>query len=105
MMLAEMAAFDNLEELIEMTKDLTTFVREAVVEGTAAHKVEKGVWQRVLAMGRQATGQFFQMQGDRGPGCIIMFILPDRPIFPLRRCLRRGLNSVAAPGLRHVHPE
>jgi len=68
MIMAEVAAFDNLEELTEMAKDLTTFVREAVVEGTAAHEVEKGVWQRVLAMGRQATGQFFQMQGDGDVG-------------------------------------
>ena len=34
MIMAEMAAFDNLEELIEMTEDLTTFVREAVVDCT-----------------------------------------------------------------------
>ena len=68
MIMAEVAAFDNLEELTEMAKDLTTFVREAVTEGTAAHEVEKGVWQRILAMGRQATGQFFQMQGDGDVG-------------------------------------
>jgi len=68
MILAEMAALDNLEELMEMAKDLTTLVREAAVEGAAAHKVEKGIWQRVLAMGRQATGQFFQMQGDGDVG-------------------------------------
>ncbi len=68
MIMAEVAAFDNLEELTEMAKDLKTFVREAVVEGTAAHELEKGVWQRVLAMGRQATGQFLQMQGDGDVG-------------------------------------
>ncbi len=61
MIMAEMAAFDNLEKLAEMAEGLATFVRQAAVEGTAAHEVEKGVWQRVLAMGRQATGQFFQM--------------------------------------------
>jgi hypothetical protein len=32
--MAEMAAIDNLEELIEMAKDSTTLVREAVVEGS-----------------------------------------------------------------------
>jgi hypothetical protein len=47
---------------------LATFVQQAAVEGTAAHEVEKGVWQRVLAMGRQATGHFFQMQGDGDVG-------------------------------------
>ena len=68
MIMAEMAAFDNINVLTEMADDLATFVRQAVVEGVAAHEVEKGVWQRVLAMGRQATGQFFQMQGDGNVG-------------------------------------
>ena len=68
MIMAEMAAFDNLGELTELAEDLATFVREAVVEGVAAHEVEKGIWQRVLAMGRQATGQFLQMQGDGDVG-------------------------------------
>ncbi|NQT40227.1 MAG: ISKra4 family transposase [Planctomycetes bacterium] len=68
MIMAEMAAFDNVKELTEMADDLATFVRQAAVEGTAAHEVEKGVWQRVLAMGRQATGHFLQMQGDGDVG-------------------------------------
>ena len=32
------------------------------------HEVERGVWQRILAMGRQATGRFLQMQGDGDVG-------------------------------------
>ena len=68
MIMAEMAAFDNVKELTEMADDLATFVRQAAVEGTAAHEVEKGVWQRILAMGRQATGHFLQMQGDGDVG-------------------------------------
>lgn len=71
MIMAEIATFDNLKELAEMAENLATFVRQAVVEGVAAHEVEKGVWQRVLAMGRQATGQFFQMQGDGDVGEMI----------------------------------
>ena len=64
MIMAEMAAFDNLKELAAMADDLATFVRQTAVQGVAAHEVENGVWQRVLAMGRQATGQFLRMQGD-----------------------------------------
>ena len=75
MILAEMAAFDNLEELAEMAEGLATFVQQAAVEGTAAHEVENGIWQRVLAMGRQATSQFFQMQGDGDVGETIK--MPD----------------------------
>ena len=68
MIIAEMAAFDNVKELTEMTEELATFVQQATVEETAAHEVERGVWQRVLAMGRQATGHFLQMQGDGDVG-------------------------------------
>jgi hypothetical protein len=68
MIMAEMAAFDNAKELAAMADDLETFVRNAVVASTAAHEVEKGVWQRVLAIGRQAMGQFLQMQGDGDVG-------------------------------------
>jgi hypothetical protein len=96
MIMAEMAAFDNLEELIEMTEDLTTFVREAVVEGIAAHEVEIGVWQRVLAMGRQATGQFFQMQGDGDVGETIE--MPDgEELRRLSEPHRRTYRSIFGP--------
>ena len=68
MIMAEVAAFGNLGALAEMAEGLAAFVEQAVVEGVAAHAVEKEVWQRVLAMRRQATGQFFQMQGDGDVG-------------------------------------
>lgn len=55
MMLVEMTAFDNLNELSARADDLTAFVRQATVEGTAANEVEKGVWRRVRAMGRPAS--------------------------------------------------
>ena len=38
MIMAEMAAFDNVKELTEMADDLATFVQRAVVEGTAVHQ-------------------------------------------------------------------
>ena len=68
MIVAEKAAFDNLKDLSAMAGDLASFVQQAAVEGKAAHEVEKGVWERVLAIGRQATGHFFRMQGDGDVG-------------------------------------
>lgn len=64
MIMAEVAAFGKLEKLAEMAEGLGIFVRQAAVEGIAV----KEIWQRVLAMGRQATGQFLQMQGDGDVG-------------------------------------
>jgi hypothetical protein len=68
MIMAETVAFDNVDALSEMGQDLATYVRQAAIEGTAAHEAEKGVWQRILAMGRQATGHFLQMQGEGDVG-------------------------------------
>ena len=55
MKMADVATFDNLEELAEMAEGLTTFVRQAVADGTNAHVAEKEILQRILAMGRQAV--------------------------------------------------
>ncbi len=68
MKMADVATFDNLEELTVMAEGLAAFVQQAAAQGTAAHVMEKDVWQRVLAMGRQAMGQFFQLQGDGDVG-------------------------------------
>jgi hypothetical protein len=96
MIMAEMTAFDNIKELTTMVDDLATFVRQAAVEGTAAHEVEKGVWQRVLAMGRQATGQFFQMQGDGDVGETV--VMPDgQELRRLPEPHRRTYHSIFGP--------
>lgn len=68
MMMTQEAVVGNLTQLIELTEGLQAFVRQAAEEGTAAHEVEREVWQRVLAMGRQAMGQFFHAQGDGDVG-------------------------------------
>jgi hypothetical protein len=96
MIIAEMAAFDNVKELTEMAEELATFVQQATVESTAAHDVERGVWQRVLAMGRQATGHFLQMQGDGDVGETIE--MPDgRKLKRLPEPHRRTYHSIFGP--------
>ncbi len=96
MIMAEMAALDNLGKLSEMAEGLAAFVRQAAVEGAAAHEVEKEIWQRVLAMGRQATGQFFQMQGDGDVGETIE--MPDgKELRRLPEPHRRTYRSIFGP--------
>jgi hypothetical protein len=96
MIMAEMAAFDNVKELTGMADDLATFVRQAAIEGTAVHEVEKGVWQRVLAIGRQATGNFLQMQGDGDVGETIE--MPDgQELKRLPEPHRRTYRSIFGP--------
>ena len=104
MIMAEMAAFDNVKELTEMADDLATFVQQAAVAGTAAHKVEKGIWQRILAMGRQATGHFLRMQGDGDVGEAVE--MPDgREVRRLPEPHRRTYHSIFGPFtlLRYVY--
>lgn len=96
MNMADSAAFDNLEELTEMAENLAAFVRQAAAQGTAAHVVEKDIWQRVLAMGRQAMGQFFQMQGDGDTGEAIE--MPDgKELRRLDEPHRRTYRSIFGP--------
>jgi hypothetical protein len=96
MMMAEMAAFGNVKELTEMGKDLATFVQQAAIDGTAAHEVERGIWQRILAMGRQATGQFLQMQGDGDVGETVE--MPDgKALRRLPEPHRRTYHSIFGP--------
>jgi len=51
------------------TDELFAFARRAAEQGAPAHEVEEGLWARLLALGRQALGQFFHAQGtgDLGP--------------------------------------
>lgn len=96
MIMAETAAFDNIKEMAAMAEDLAAFVQRAAVEGLAAHEAEKGVWQRVLAMGRQATGQFFEMQGDGDVGETVE--MPDgQEVKRLPEPHRRTYQSIFGP--------
>lgn len=96
MMMAEMAAFDNIDDLSAMGADLADFVRQAAADGRPAHEVERGVWERVLAMGRQATGHFFRMQGDGDVGETVE--MPDgRELKRLPEPHRRTYQSIFGP--------
>lgn len=96
MIMAEMAVFGNVEEVAEMASDLAAFVRQAAVEGAAAHEVERGIWQRVLAIGRQATGHFLHLQGDGDMGETIE--MPDgKELKRLPEPHRRTYHSIFGP--------
>ena len=72
MMMTQEVALGNLTKL---AKGLEAFVQQAAEEGFAAHEVEMEIWQRVLAMGRQAMGRFFDTQGEGDVGDSIA--MPD----------------------------
>jgi hypothetical protein len=74
-MFAHGAAIDNPQFLHDLAGELLTYVRTAAAQGTAVHDVERGIWQRVLQMGRTTLGHFFALQGTGDLGDTVT--LPD----------------------------
>lgn len=67
-MIPHAAAKGHPPILAPLVAELTAYVRQAAVAGTPAHEVEGGIWTRVLAVGRQALGLFFHLQGTGDVG-------------------------------------
>jgi hypothetical protein len=59
----EAVASVNGEQLLAQVREMVGYVEQAVEAGRAAHEVEKALWNRVLALGRQATGCASQNAG------------------------------------------
>lgn len=92
-MFSQSPAGHNLEELQAVTMELGQYVQDAAREGVAAHVVEKGIWNRVLEMGRQAFGRFITGQGDGDLG--ETFTMPDgRVLKRLDRTHTRPYQSI-----------
>jgi hypothetical protein len=68
MMMAQNATEGKLKRYEEAAQELFDYARQAATEGTPIHAVERGIWQRVLQMGRQALGEFLACQGDGDVG-------------------------------------
>ena len=74
-MFLENATDCKFNELDKLTTALSRYVHEAACEGRAIHAVERGIWTRVLELGRQALGRFIADQGDGDLG--ETFAMPD----------------------------
>jgi hypothetical protein len=74
-MFAHDATLDNPPSLHDLASELLAYVRTAATQGTAVHDVERGLWQRLLQLGRTTLGHFFALQGTGDVGDTIT--LPD----------------------------
>jgi hypothetical protein len=74
-MFAHDAALDNPHLLHDLAGELLAYVRTAATQGTAVHDVERGIWQRLLHLGRTTLGHFFDLQGTGDLGDTVT--LPD----------------------------
>jgi len=68
MMMAQNATEGKLKGYEDAARELFGYVRQAATEGTPIHAVERGIWQRILQMGRQVLGEFLACQGDGDVG-------------------------------------
>jgi hypothetical protein len=62
-MIAQERVADKAEVARQMA-DLQQFVQDAARDGVAAHEVERGLFRRLLRLGRGMLGEFFAMQGS-----------------------------------------
>ncbi len=62
-MFAHDAGSDNPQLLHDLAGELLAYARTAATQGTAVHDVERGLWQRLLHLGRTTLGHFFALQG------------------------------------------
>ena len=74
-MIASHTAPDQPPALEPLVQELATYIRQAAAAATPAHDVERGIWARVLAVGRQALELFFRLQGTGDVGETVA--LPD----------------------------
>jgi len=75
MMMAQNASGSKITELLESMVQLFRFMQESAEAGKPVHDVELGIWQRLLALGRQTLDQFFRAQGTGDVG--ETFTMPD----------------------------
>jgi len=74
-MVAQANANHKPLSLAELAGQLEHLVRQAAHEGQAVHHVELQIWRQLLALGRAALGQFFDLQGQGDLGETLT--LPD----------------------------
>lgn len=74
-MFAHDAPLDNPPSLHDLAGAWLAYVRAAATQGTPVHDVERGLWQRLLQVGRTTLGEFFALQGTGDLGATLT--LPD----------------------------
>jgi hypothetical protein len=71
MILASSWNIGKTDALVNLADDLTDFVRQAVREGSELDEVERGVFARMLEMGRVAVDLFLDAQGNGDLGASV----------------------------------
>jgi hypothetical protein len=92
-MLAHQAEVGNAPTLDSLLGSLVAFVHQAAADGLPAHAVERQLFSRVLALGREAFSMFLRLQGQGDLGERAR--LPDgREVHRLEQTRGRAYRSV-----------
>jgi hypothetical protein len=90
-LIAQQGSLDQTPTLDTLTQELAAYVRKAATDATPAHDAQRGIWTRILALGRHALELFFPIQGtgDLGetaplPEARTLHRLPDTHARPYR---------------------
>lgn len=75
MSLAQEPTVGKTDELLALARQLGVFVERCAREGEAAHVAERGIWDRLLALGRAAFQVFLNEVGSCDQGATVE--LPD----------------------------
>lgn len=59
---------DQSQLVTAQAEQLSQYVKQAALEGTAIHEVEQDIWTCLLAMGRAALGMYLSVQGTGDVG-------------------------------------
>lgn len=59
---------EQSDPLQAQLNELKTYVQQSVQEGTAIHEAERGLWERLLALGHSALGLYLSLQGNGDVG-------------------------------------
>ena len=84
---------DRKSELVELVTKLDEYVNDASRHAKPIHEVEKGIWERLRAMGHEALGGFIASQGDGDLG--ETFAMPGGRVLKRLKCThQRSYQSI-----------
>ena len=66
--MSQSPASDQSQIVATQAEQLSKYVKQAAIAGTAIHEVEQGIWTSLLAMGREALGMYLSVQGTGDVG-------------------------------------
>jgi len=102
MNIAQTAAQDKSQELVEMTSKLQQFVVDAAAEGMSQYDAEKGILARALEIGHRSMDLLLSLQGDGDLGETVE-TEEGQTLYRSEKPVERPLRSVFGEHALHAY--